>query len=220
MIMIRDFNNMFQQMSGMPVGSKGGKNLLRSAGIDTNSKQYQAVIKSMGKAAGGGVAYTNPEAIKNRMKNYDADGDYIDPVTGLSGLTVTEKNVAGKNKIISIPESSREEMFELTKKEFLKNNGVKDGNTTQRMNVYTNLYHKMKKSDRLASGHTLEQYERAYTKAFVDSVKKQTPEWEPGKKIPAGALDTITRESIDNSLTKERGQYGEVLVRKAVDVSV
>ena len=28
MIMIRDFSNMFQQMSGMPINSKGGKAML------------------------------------------------------------------------------------------------------------------------------------------------------------------------------------------------
>ena len=37
MIMIRDFSNMFQQMSGMPINSKGGKAMLKKYGIDTNS---------------------------------------------------------------------------------------------------------------------------------------------------------------------------------------
>ena len=42
MIMIRDISNMFQQMSGMPINSKGGKNMLKKYGIDTNSAQYRA----------------------------------------------------------------------------------------------------------------------------------------------------------------------------------
>ena len=57
-IMIRDLSNMFQQMSGMPINSKGGKSMLKQAGIDTSSKQYQAVMKRMGASAGAGVAYT------------------------------------------------------------------------------------------------------------------------------------------------------------------
>lgn len=47
MLIIRDFSNRFQQISGMPINSKGGKDMLKRAGIDTNSKQYQAVMKSM-----------------------------------------------------------------------------------------------------------------------------------------------------------------------------
>ncbi len=209
MLIVRDLSNRFQQISGMPINSKGGKNILKKAGIDTNSKQYQAVMQSMSSACHG-VGYTTVSAIKNRMSRYDKDGDYVSPLTGMAGLVVTDKNRASKNKIISIPESSRDEMFELTKKEFLRENGVANGDTTKRTDVYMNLYKKMNKNDRLAAGHTLEQYERAYTQAFVDAVKKVNPEWEPGKPIPSGALDGITRESIDSSLVKS----GSELVKK------
>ncbi len=137
---------------------------LKAAGIDTSSKQYKAVIQSMS-AACKGIGYTNIQAIKNRMSRYDSDGDYISPVTGMAGLVVTEKNRAEKEKIISIPESSRDEMFELTKQEFLRENGVGNGDTTKRSDVYLNLYRKMDKNDRLAAGNTLRQYEQAYTQA-------------------------------------------------------
>ena len=66
MLMIKDFSNRFQLISGMPINSKGGKDMLKRAGIDTNSKQYQAVMKSMS-AACSGVGYTNVQAIKNRI---------------------------------------------------------------------------------------------------------------------------------------------------------
>ena len=181
MLMIRDFSNRFQQISGMPINSKGGKDMLKRAGIDTNSKQYRAVMKSMS-AACSGVGYTNVQAIKNRMSRYDKDGDYISPVTGLAGLVVTEKNRAEKNRIIDIPENSRDEMFELTKKEFLQENGVGNGDTTRRSDVYLNLYRKMDKNDRLAAGNTLRQYERAYTQAFADAVKKADPPQKNGSR--------------------------------------
>ena len=83
MLIVRDLSNRFQELSGMPINSKGGKKMLKKAGIDTNSKQYQAVMKSMS-AACSGVGYTNVQAIKNRMSRYDKDGDYISPVTGLA----------------------------------------------------------------------------------------------------------------------------------------
>lgn len=220
-IMIRDISNMFAQMSGMPINSKGGKNMLKQAGIDTSSKQYQAVMKRMGAGVGAGVAYTNPQAIRNLMRSYDADGDYIDPVTGLAGLLVTDENIAQKHRIISIPESSREEMFELTKKEFLKFDGFLDGDT-QRGDIYTNLYKKMPKNDRLAAGNTLRQYERAYRKAFLEAARSADPEWEIGKPVPAGALDGITRESVESQLVKS----GSSLVKRSassgssLDISV
>ncbi len=70
-----------------------------------------------------------------------------------------------------------------------------------------NLYRKINKNDRLAAGNTLRQYERAYTQAFVDAVKAVDPKWEPGKPIPSGALDGITRESIDSSLVKLGSEF-------------
>lgn len=60
----------------------------------------------------------------------------------------------------------------------------------------------MKKEDRLAAGNTLGQYERQYRQAFVDAVKSVAPDWELGKPIPDGALDGITRESVEKQNSK------------------
>lgn len=210
---ITDYSFLFQDMLGRAnkntigsfrlsqINSSSVQSRLRAAGIDTNSKQYKAALSVMMKN-GNGAMYANVQGIKNLMSQYDADGDYIDPTTGLTGLVVTEENKASKNRIISIPESSREEMFELTKKEFLRENGVLNGDTTKRSDVYTNLYRKMKKEDRLAAGNTLRQYERQYRQAFVDAVKSVAPDWELGKPIPDGALDSITRESVEKQSSK------------------
>ena len=183
---------------------------LKAAGVDTNSKQYKAAIKEM-MQAGNGAMYTNIQCIKNSMKCYDKDGDYINPRNGLAGLVLTDENASRQKRIISIPESSKDEMFELTKKEFLQENGVANGDTTRRTDVYDNLYRKTKKDDRLAAGYTMEQYERAYRQAFLDAAKKADPKWEIGKPIPSGALDGITRESVESQLTKS----GNKLVKRS-----
>ena len=107
MLMIRDFSTMFQQMSGMPINSKGGKNMLKQAGIDTNSKQYKAAMNMMSSSAGAAVGYTNPQAIKNLMQNFDANGDMKDPVTGLTGLNANGIPMSQRHKIIDIPENRR-----------------------------------------------------------------------------------------------------------------
>lgn len=168
---------------------------LKAAGIDTNSAQYKAAIKQMTKHAGSGAMFTNVQAIKNLMSQYDKDGDYIDPTTGLAGLLVTEENAVSRKTLISIPESSLDDMFELTKKEFLQENGMGNGDTTKRSEVYTDLHRKTSKNDRLKAGYTLSQYEKAYTQAFIAAAKAADPTWTAGKPIKAGALDGITRES-------------------------
>lgn len=188
---------------------------LRAAGIDTNSKQYKAAIKRMMSNANGAM-YGNIQGIKNLMKSYDKDGDYIDPTTGLAGLLVTEENAENRKKLISIPESSLDDMFELTKKEFLQGNGMGNGDTTKRLDVYTDLHRKMSKNDRLAAGYTLSQYEKAYTQAFIEAAKAADPTWKAGKPIPSGTLDGITRESVESTLTNS----GSGFVKKSIDVSI
>lgn len=218
---ITDYSFLFQNTFGTPktnilgsfklsqLNSGSVKAQLKAAGIDTNSKQYKAVMKEMMRN-GNGAMYTNIQCIKNSMKSYDKDGDYIDPSTGLAGLLVTEENESSRKRIISIPESSKEEMFELTKKEFLRENGVSNGDTTKRSDVYTNMYRKLNKNDRLAAGHTLEQYERAYRQAFVDEVKKADSSWELGKPIKQGVLDSITRESVEANMRKSNSSHKSI----------
>ncbi len=187
------------QLSQLNSGSVQAQ--LKAAGIDTNSKQYKAAIKEM-MQNGNGAMYTNIQCIKNSMKCYDKDGDIINPRNGLAGLVVTEENADRQKRIISISESSKDEMFELPKKEFLRENGVLNGDTTKRRDVYDNLYRQTKKDDRLAAGYTMEQYERTYRRAFLDAARKADPKWEIGKPIPSGALDGITRESVEANLKK------------------
>lgn len=205
-------SNTISSISLSSLSSSSVQAQLKSAGINTSSNQYKAVIRDMLKSAGNREAYTTIQAIKNQLSQYDKDGDYIDPTTGLAGLLVTDENRASKNKIISIPESSREEMFELTKKEFLRENGISNGDTTKRSDVYTNLYRKMNKNDRLAAGHTLSQYERQYRQAFVSAVKEADSSWEIGKPIKPGVLDNITRESVETNLTKSKCNFAKTTV--------
>lgn len=224
---ITDYSFLFQNMFGMQkptipgsfqlsqLNSSSVQKQLKAAGIDTNSKQYKAALKQMMSNANGAM-YTNIQCIKNRMKSYDKDGDHIDPTTGLTGLLVTNENAESWRRIIPIPESSRDEMFELTKKEFLRENGVKNGDTTKRSDVYTNLHRKMQKNDRLAAGYTLEQYERAYRQAFLNAVREADSDWEIGKPIKSGVLDGITRETVEDKMKKS----GSTVTQAYMDMKI
>lgn len=200
------------------IGNKNIQSQLRAAGIDTNSKAYQRVVEDMMKA-GGGRGITNIQGIKNLMRSYDANGDFISPVTGLTGMDATDIPISQRHVIINIPEKNRQEMFDNAKREFIQENGVANGDTTKRSDVFYHYQKGAKKEDRLKGTWTLEQYERQYNKAFEDAVKAADPTWKPGKKIPAGALDGITREAIDKSLVKTQGQYGETFT-KGIDLRI
>ncbi|CDA88499.1 putative uncharacterized protein [Clostridium sp. CAG:230] len=115
--------------------------------------------------------------------------------------------------IIDISENSRQEMFDNAKREFLEENGIANGDTTKHSDVFYHYQKSLQKQDRLNETWTLEQHERQYNKAFYDAAKEADPTWKPGKEIKTGALDRITREEIDNSLTVTMGQYGETFKR-------
>lgn len=190
--------NLINTIKLSQIGSSSVQAQLKAAGINTNSQQYKAALKEMMKN-GNGAMYTNVQAIKNLMSQYDKNGDWIDPNTGLTGLAVTDENRNSYKHTISIPESSREEMFELVKKEFLKENGTLNGDTTKRESVYINLYKKMKKEDRLSAGWTLEQYEHQYRQAMAAAAKAADPAWKAGDPILNGALDGITRKAVEQA---------------------
>ena len=221
MLIVREFSNRFQQMSGMPINSNETKERLKAAGIDINSKQYRAVMSEMSRDGGGG--YTTISAIKKRMSRYDKDGDWINPRTGLAGLLVTDKNCASKNRIVSISEKSTRPNGAPCRAPshnargyvylILEENGVHNCYTTNRSEIYQKLYQQTEKNDRLAAGYTLEEYERQYWQAFTDAVKVADPKWEAGKPIMPGVLDRITSKSIDALLVKS----GSQLIRKSFE---
>ena len=88
---ITDYSFLFQSMFGTKSNagvvnplkvsdlSNGSlRSQLKAAGIDTNSAQYKSAVKEMTKHAGSSGMFTNVQAIKNLMKQYDKDGDYIE----------------------------------------------------------------------------------------------------------------------------------------------
>ena len=181
---------------------------LKAAGVDTNSKQYKAVIQQMSKDGCNGSMFTSVQSIKNLMKNYNSRGEWVEPTTGLTGLLVTDETGDSSKKIIDIPENSKDKMFEAVKNIYLNNNGMTDG--TGKTEIYMDMYRQMKSDDRLSAGYTLRQYHLAYTQAFVSAIKAVDPTWEYGKAVPSGALDSVTRESVESQLVKS----GNTFVKK------
>lgn len=191
---------LFSQLNSSSIQSQ-----LKAAGIDTSSKQYRAVIQQMAKDGCTGSMFTNVQSIKNLMKNYNSRGEWVDPDTG---LLVTDETGDSYKKIIEVPESSKDKMFEAEKNNFLNNNGMGDGKG--KTEIYMDMYKQMKSDDRLSAGWTLGQYHKAYAQAFKSAIKTVDPTWDYGKAIPSGVLDGITRESVESQLVKS----GNTFVKK------
>lgn len=192
-----------------------------SSGINTNSKKYQAAIKRLG------TSWSIPTKSKmleqhrqlvlsNWMKKFDADGDYIDPVTGMAGLCATGIPISERHKIISVSEDARQKMFDEVKCQFIAENGNKNGRTTRRSEVFQAYQRSVSKSDRLKGTWTLEQYERQYRQAMIKAVKDADPSWDFGKPFNAKVLDNVTRESVESFLVSN----GVNLKTKTIDYSI
>lgn len=194
--------------------------------INKNSKQYQAAARdSLGDIMTAEAAMSPVERqmyelfggreriMKNKMQMYDTNGNRLNGF-GVAGMDRTGVSEAEAHQIIDIPASARQKMFDETKRHFMQEGGVANGDTTKRTEVFKAYQTSAPIQDRLKGTWTLGQYERQYRQAFYDACKVADPSWELGKEIPEGALKNITRDSIDSSLVKS----GDQLVRKGVDV--
>ena len=210
--------NQINNIQVSQLNSKAVRQQLKAAGIDINSKQYKAVINQMMKDADGAM-YTNVQAIKNLMKGYNKDGDYVGPggiiVPGMimNGIPESERH-----QIIDVSEEARQKMFDETKRHFLQEYGVANGRTTKRSEVFREFQLSIPKEDRLKGTWTLGEYERAYRQAFYDAVKATDPNWSLGQPFSRKILDSVTRESVDNALVQSGNKL--VLPRKTMDIGI
>ncbi len=205
----------------LTINGSGLGNIGNGNGIDTNSKQYKAAMKMLNAAWAANppvnmTEYEKQLTIKNWMKSYDKDGDYIDPVTGISGLLGTGKSVSERHQIIKVSEAARQDMFDEVKRHFIQENGNKNGRTTKRSEVFQRYQKSVPKADRLKGTWTLEQYERQYRQAMISAVKEADPSWDFGKPFDSKTLDKVDREKIDNAIVSD----GVNLSTKFVDYSV
>ena len=196
--------------------------------VNTNSKQYKA-LKEKGWLDGviQNEAMMSPEErmiyetfggrdtiIKNLMKQFDADGDLLN-ANGVAGMDVTGKGTSWQ-KLTSISEEYRQKMFDNVKQEFIRENGISNGDTTKRSDIFKEYQLSVSKDKRLSGTWTLEQYEGQYRAAMYAAVKSAHPNWKPGQKLDASILDNVTRESVEATLV----QNGNRVVRNSINVSV
>ena len=200
--------------------------------INTNSKQYQAAARDTLSAIIAEEMTMTPEErymyelfggreriMKNKMQMYDSEGNMLN-AHGIAGMCMNGVSLAEAHQISSVPDEWKEKMFDETKRHFIQEYGVANGDTTKRSEVFQGYQRSTSVENRLKGTWTLGQYEKAYRQAFYDAVKAENPDWELGKPFDTSILDKISREDIEKSLVKANGEYGTELVSKGIDVSV
>ena len=196
-------------------------------GINTNSKQYKAAAKDHLAALMEDEAMMTPEQkmlyellggreahMRNVMQNYNSDGDFI----GTNGVVVPGMYHGEDGKVdrstwqqmIPVSDEMRQKMFDNVKREFIQENGISNGDTTKRSQIFREYQLSVKKEDRAKGTWTLQQYEGKYRSAMYAAVKAANPKWEPGQPFDPGILDSVTRESVESTLVKS----GNTLVKK------
>lgn len=114
--------------------------------------------------------------VRNMMRNFDSDGDLLNSHS-VAGMDVTGKGTSWQ-KLTNVSEEHRQNMFDMVKQEFIRENGVANGDTIKRSEVFTKYQLSAPKKERLAGSWTLEQYERNYYSAMYNAVKAADPNWQ------------------------------------------
>ncbi|MEI3212269.1 MAG: DUF3879 family protein [Lachnospiraceae bacterium] len=108
-------------------------------------------------------------------------------------------------------------MFDNVKKEFIQENGLSNGDTTKRSDIFKDYQLSVSKDKRLSGNCNLQkQDEGQYKAAMYEAVKLANPNWKPGQKFDTSIKNNVKRESVESTLVKN----GNRLVRNSIDVSV
>ena len=196
--------------------------------INTSSKQYKAAADEFLDSVIAEEAMMTPEQkmmyellggreahMRNVMSNFNSDGDFV----GSGGVVVPgmyhgrdgEVDRSTWQQLIDVSDDARQKMFDNVKREFIQENGISNGDTTKRSQIFREYQLSVKKEDRAKGTWTLQQYEGKYRSAMYAAVKAANPKWEPGQPFDPSILDGITRESVESQLAKS----GNTFVKKS-----
>ena len=93
-------------------------------------------------------------------------------------------------------------MFDNVKREFIKENGISNGDTTKRSDIFKDYQLSVSKDKRLSGTWTLEQYEGQYRAAMYAAVKSANPNWKPGQKFDTSILDKRQNWYVPRNLSR------------------
>lgn len=164
----------------------------------SSSSNYRFMSQLFSQMAGKKVSFTDPlEKFAEQAKN-SGNSDRVETLNtqGIAGMCIHGKSASDWQQTIDISEDGQQELFDMVKSEFIKNNGKLDGDTTMRSKVYSDYLKSIPQEDRLKASWTLDKLEAKYRSALVDAVKQANPDWDFGKSFNSSVLDQVTLESV------------------------
>lgn len=155
----------------------------------------------------------NQKGMVNKSVKSDKEIEEIIYESGMCvrGMIMNGKSESEMHQMIGVSEEYRQKMFDECKRHFLQENGVANGDTTKRSEVFRAYQLSIKEGDRLKGTWSLQQYEKQYSAALAAAVRAVNPNWKNGDPFDASILDNVTRESVESTLMPS----GNTLVRRS-----
>lgn len=172
--------------------------------MNINSLMPRLFLKTLGNKTGF------PDSLNKMSPQYQnryADVNEVKLNTqGISGMSMHGKNPSEYRQIIDISDEGKQKLFDMVKSEFIQNNGVLEGDTTKRTEVFSDYQRSIPEEDRLKATWTLQQLEFQYRSEFVSAVKRSNPNWDLGKPFDHDVIQKITIEDVSGTLDKQIGK--------------
>lgn len=205
------FGSNYVRMQNRPsVKSRYGRSLSKSGtnAIGTKSNSYKvtkqtsssSVAQMMDLSTLGGTSKKSQRTLQKLAKTVGYGSGLLD--SGTSDLFSADIPVSGQ-QIVKVPESTRQALFDETKRQFIENNGSMDEKSAQRAEIYQDYLKGTSKKNQVSGTWTLSQYESQYRDAMTDAIKASNPSWKEGQPFNAKALDSVTRTGVESRLVSD-----------------
>ena len=205
------FGSNYVRMQNRPsVKSRYGRSLSKSGtnAIGTKSNSYKvtkqtsssSVAQMMDLSTLGGTSKKSQRTLQKLAKTVGYGSGLLD--SGTSDLFSADIPVSGQ-QIVKVPESTRQALFDETKRQFIENNGSVDEKSAQRAEIYQDYLKDTSKKNQAGGTWTLSQYESQYRDAMTDAIKASNPSWKEGQPFNAKNLDSVTRTGVESRLVSD-----------------
>ena len=130
----------------------------------------------------------NQKGMANKSVKSDKEIEEIIYESGICvrGMIMNGKSEAEMRQMIGVSEECRQKMFDECKRRFLQENGVANGDTTKRSEVFRAYQLSIKEGDRLKGTWSLRQYEKQYRAALAAAVRAANTNRKNGDPFDAG----------------------------------
>ena len=207
------FGSNYVRMQNRPsVKSRYGRSLSKSGtnAIGTKSNSYRvtkqtsssSAAKMMDLSSVGVKSSKSQSTLAKYAKSLASGSDLLNAASSSSDLFSADIPVSGQ-QIVKVPESTRQALFDETKRQFIENNGSVDEKSARRTEVYQDYLKGTSKKNQASGTWTLNQYESQYRDAMTDAIKASNPSWKEGQPVNAKLLDSVTRTGVENRLVSD-----------------